>query len=168
MALRTLIMEIECERREKRRTALYGKMSSKEDQMERKVKELKERDEELMKAVARNSELEASLRANEDELELSRGVMAENVDLQARVADLTAELSAKAAEIEGLKGELDVGVDKMATTIFEMVLLEDALCICRSELTGEREASNLKVAGLEGHVKELEAELSVLNRQWPR
>ncbi|XP_070015728.1 uncharacterized protein [Nicotiana sylvestris] len=171
MDLWTLIMETECERRERKRTAIYGKTSSKyqqyrakhrakadiynqdpdfqlfreglklrEDQLERKVEELRERDEELMKAIARNSELEASLKVKEDELELS-------------------------VKIEGLKGELSVGADKLATAISGTAALENTLRVCRLELTEEKEASKLKVAGLEGRVKELEAELSVLNGQ---
>lgn len=49
--------------------------------MESGVAELEERDEELVRAIARNSELEALLKAMEDELELSQGVTAENADL---------------------------------------------------------------------------------------
>ncbi|XP_070007637.1 uncharacterized protein [Nicotiana sylvestris] len=136
-----------------------------EDQLALKVEELRERDEDLMKAIARNSELEASLKVKEDELELSRGVMAENADLQAKVATLTAELGTKAAEIDGLKGELSVSTGKLATVVSETAALENTLCVCRSELTKEKKASELKVAGLEGCFKELEAELSALNGQ---
>ncbi|XP_009768145.1 uncharacterized protein [Nicotiana sylvestris] len=118
-----------------------------------------------MKFVARDSELEASLKVKDGELELGRGVMAENADLQAKVAGLTAELNAKATEVEGLKGELSVSIDKLAATISESVSLEDALHISRSELTEEKEASGCEVAGLEGRVKELEAELAALNGQ---
>ncbi|XP_070014293.1 filament-like plant protein 1 [Nicotiana sylvestris] len=136
-----------------------------EDQLACKVEDLRERDEELMKAVARNSELEASLKVKEDELELSRGVMAENVNLQAKVASLTAELGKKVVEIDRLKGELSVSADKLAIAISEMAALENTLHVSRSKLTKEKEASELKVAGLEGRVKELETELSVLNEQ---
>ncbi|XP_070007734.1 spindle pole body component 110-like [Nicotiana sylvestris] len=163
MALRTLITETEREHLERRRMAIYEKMSSKyqryrakhramadiynqdpefqlfreglkqrEDQLERKIEELRERDEELMKVVARNSELEASL---------------------------------KAVEVEGLKGELNVGADKLAASVSGTASLENALRVCRSELTEEKEASNRKVAGLEGRGKELEAELYALNGQ---
>ncbi|XP_070003216.1 uncharacterized protein [Nicotiana sylvestris] len=96
-----------------------------------------------MKTVARSSELEASLKA--------------------RVAGLTAELNAKAAEVERLKGELSVDTDKLAAAISGTASLESVLCVCRSELAEEKKASGRKVAGLEGRVKELEAELAALN-----
>ncbi|XP_019259241.1 PREDICTED: uncharacterized protein LOC109237389 [Nicotiana attenuata] len=178
-------MEIECEGQERRRTALYGKMSSKyqeyrtkhramadiynqdpdfqlfreglkqrEDQLARKVEELREREEDLMKAIARNSELEASLKVKEDELELIRGV-----------ANLTTELDTKTMEINEFKGELGVSSDRFATVVSEAAVLEDALCVCRSELTKEKEASALKIAVLEGRVQGLEAELSALNKK---
>ncbi|XP_070017458.1 uncharacterized protein [Nicotiana sylvestris] len=140
-------------------------LKHREDQLEHRKEELRETDEELVRAVTHNSELEASLKAKEDELELSRGVTAENVDLQLKVADLTAELKAKVAEIDRLKGELSVSADKLAATISESVSLEDALGISRSELTGERKASSRQVAGLEGLVKELEAGLTSLQGQ---
>ncbi|XP_070017359.1 uncharacterized protein [Nicotiana sylvestris] len=196
MALQTLVMEVERERRERRRTGLYKKMSSKyhqyhakhqamsdiyhqvpefqgfreglkrqEDQLERRVEELKERDEELVRAIARNSELEALLKAKEDELELSQGVMAENADLQLKVASLTAELDTKAVEVDGLKGELNASADKLAAAISKTVSLEDALCLSRSELTGERENSGYQIARFEGRVRELEAELAALQGQ---
>ncbi|XP_070007531.1 structural maintenance of chromosomes protein 4-like [Nicotiana sylvestris] len=176
MALQTLVLKVERERRERKKMDLYEKMSSKyqqysakhrvmsdiyhqdpefqvfrerikqrEDQLESNIEELKERDEELVKAVARNSELEASLKL--------------------KVADLTAELSVKVTDIEGLKGELNVDADKLAATICDSVSLEDALRISRSELTGEREASGRQVAGLKGRVKELEVELATLKGQ---
>lgn len=91
--------------------------------------------------------------------------MAENVDLQAKMVSLTADLGMTTIEINELKGELSVSVDRLANVISEAVVLEDALCVCRSERTKEEEASALKVAGLEGRIKELEAELSVLTRQ---
>ncbi|XP_070029629.1 spindle pole body component 110-like [Nicotiana sylvestris] len=196
LSQKTLVLEVERERRERKRTGLYEKMSSKyqqyrakhqaisdmyhqdpefqvfheglkqrEDQLERKIEELRERDEELVKDVARNSEIEASLKAKEDELELSRGVTAENADLQLKVADLTAELSAKVAEIEGLKGKLNVSANKLAAAISESVSLENTLRISKSELTREREASGRQVAWLEQRVNELEAELVALKGQ---
>ncbi|XP_070010812.1 spindle pole body component 110-like [Nicotiana sylvestris] len=140
-------------------------LKHREDQLECKIEELRERDKELMKVVARNSELEVSLKAKEDELELSRGVTAENADLQAKVVDLTTGLSTKVAEIEGLKGELNVSADKLAAAISESVSLEDALRISRSELTEEKKASGHRVAGLEGRVKELEPKLTAINGQ---
>ncbi|XP_070010817.1 peroxisomal and mitochondrial division factor 2-like [Nicotiana sylvestris] len=140
-------------------------LKQREGQLERKIEELRERDEEFVKVVTRNNELETSLKVKEDELELTTGVMAENADLQAKVAALTAELSTKATKIEGLKGELNVSAHKLATAISESVSLEDALYISRSELIGESEASGRRAVGLEGRVKELEAELTALNRQ---
>nr|XP_009791020.1 PREDICTED: uncharacterized protein LOC104238381 [Nicotiana sylvestris] len=104
MALQTLVMKVEREHRQRRRTGLFEKMLSKyhqyrakhravadiyhrdpefqvfreglkqrEDQLECKIEELREKDEELVKVVSRNSELEVSLKPKEDELELSRG-----------------------------------------------------------------------------------------------
>ncbi|XP_070022078.1 uncharacterized protein [Nicotiana sylvestris] len=203
MALRTLILEIERERRERMRMTIYGKMSSKyqeyrtkhramadiynqdhdfqlfreglkqrEDQLARKVEELKERDEDLMKAVSHSSELEEALRAREDELELSRGVVAENADLQAKVDSLTAELDLKTAEVDELKGELSMNADRLAraekervTAIFEAVVSEDALRVCRLERTKDMETYALKTTKLEGRIQGLEAELSALNRR---
>nr|XP_009800553.1 PREDICTED: uncharacterized protein LOC104246442 [Nicotiana sylvestris] len=81
------------------------------------------------------------------------------------MASLTVKLGTKAADINEFKGELSVIVDKLATVIFEAAILEDTLCVCRSELTKEKEASALKVTGLEGCVKELEEELSALTGQ---
>ncbi|XP_070023106.1 uncharacterized protein [Nicotiana sylvestris] len=140
-------------------------LKQREDQLARKVEELRERDEDLMKAIACNSELEVSLKVKEDELELSRGVMAENTNLQEKVASLTTQLGKKATEIDGLMGELSVSADKLATAISEAAVLENTLCTYRWELTKEKEASTLKVAELEGHVKELEAEISALTGQ---
>lgn len=118
-----------------------------------------------MKAIARNSELEVSLKTKEDELELSRDVMVENADLQAKVAGLTTELGMKLAKIDELRGELTMSADRLTTTISEAMILEDALRTCKSERDKEEDTFVLKVAGLEGHVKELEAKLSVLTRQ---
>ncbi|XP_070017948.1 uncharacterized protein [Nicotiana sylvestris] len=196
MALQTLVMEVERERRERRRTGLYKKMSSKyhqyhakhramsniyhqdpkfqvfreglkqqEDQLERRVEELEERDEELVRAIACNSELEALLKVKEDELELSQGVMAENTDLQLKEASLTVELDAKAVEVDGLKGELNASADKLTTTISKTVSLEDALSLSRSELTGEKENFGRRIVGFDGRVRELEAELALLQGQ---
>ncbi|XP_070015745.1 uncharacterized protein [Nicotiana sylvestris] len=78
-------------------------LKQQEDQLERKIEALRDRDKELVKVVARNSELEVSL--------------------------------------------------------------EDALRIVKLELTEEKEASGRWVAMLEGRVKELEAELTALDRQ---
>ncbi|XP_070026285.1 uncharacterized protein [Nicotiana sylvestris] len=142
-----------------------GMALRREDQLERKVEELRKQDEELIKVVARNNKLEASSKVKEDKLELSNGVMAENANLQEKVVSLTTELSAKAVEVEGLKGELSVGSDKLAAAISGTTSLENALRVCRSELTEKKEASNRKVAGLEGRIKKLEAELSTLNGQ---
>lgn len=43
--------------------------------------ELRERDEDLVRLFARNSELEASFKVGEDELELSKGLTVENADI---------------------------------------------------------------------------------------
>lgn len=69
-----------------------------------------------------------------------------------KIAGLNAELSAKTMEIDGLKGELNASADKLVAAIFETVSLEDALCISRSELAGEREASGRQVAEFERRI----------------
>ncbi|XP_070011152.1 uncharacterized protein [Nicotiana sylvestris] len=142
-------------------------LKQREAQLERRVAEMEDRDEELVRAITRNNELEALLKAREDELELSQGVimMAENADLQLKVADLNVEMNAKIEEIGGLKGELNAIVDKLAAAISETVSLEDALYMSRSELTREREASGSQVAELKRRIGELGAELSLLQRQ---
>lgn len=132
-----------------------------------KVEQLREQDEDLVKDFAHNRKLEASLKMKEDKLESSRGVTAENADLQAMVASLTAELGMKLAEIGELKNELNVSVDGLAAVFPEVAVLEGALRICRLEWTQEKETSAHKVAGLEGRVKEFEAELSLLTCNCP-
>lgn len=57
-------------------------LKQRQAQLERRWAELEETDSELMKVMARNSELETLLRAKDSELELSQGVAVENVDLQ--------------------------------------------------------------------------------------
>ncbi|XP_070021923.1 uncharacterized protein [Nicotiana sylvestris] len=117
-------------------------------------------------------ELEAALKAKEDKFEVSKGVMAENVDLQAWVATLTAELGRREVEVVDLRGELGVKADELAraekgrvTVVSEVVALEDALRVCRSKHDNEVETSALKVARLEERIQDLEAELSALNKQ---
>ncbi|XP_070007250.1 peroxisomal and mitochondrial division factor 2-like [Nicotiana sylvestris] len=147
-------------------------LKQKEKQLAQKVKELKEWDKELMKAIARCSELEVALKAKEDEFEVSKGVMAESADLQVRMDTLTAELDRRAAEAVDLRGELSVkdnGLARVergrATVVSEVVALEDALHVCRSERDNEMEMSALKVARFEERIQGQEAELSVLNEQ---
>ncbi|XP_070026523.1 uncharacterized protein [Nicotiana sylvestris] len=142
------------------------------DQLACKVEELKERDEDLMKVIARSSKLEAALRARENEHELSRGLVAENADLQSKVASLTAELDMKTAEVDELKGESSVNADRLAcaerertTAVFKEAISEDALRVCRLERTKEMETHALKTAELEGRIQGFEAELPVLNKQ---
>lgn len=128
-------------------------LKQRESQLENRVAELEERDEELVRAVARNNELESPLKTKEDELELSRGVIAENADLQLKMAGLSTELSAKIAKIDGLRGELNASADKLSTAISETVSLEDALGLSRSELTREKAASNSRVVELERRIR---------------
>ncbi|XP_070026718.1 uncharacterized protein [Nicotiana sylvestris] len=125
-----------------------------------------------MKAIARCSELEAALKAKEDELEMSKGVMDESVDIQVRMTALAAELDRRAAEAVDLRGELSAKANGLAhakrdrvSTISQVASLEDALRVCRSEQDKEAETSALKAARFEGRIRDLEAELSVLNEQ---
>ncbi|XP_070005581.1 uncharacterized protein [Nicotiana sylvestris] len=147
-------------------------LSRSDSGMALQVEELKERDEDLMKAVAHSRELEAALRAKEDELELSRGVVAKNADLQAKVASLTVELDMKTVEVDELKGELSVNADRLARAereraiaVSEAAVSEDSLCVCRLERAKEIETSALKAAELERRIQGLEAELFALNKQ---
>lgn len=78
-------------------------LKQKEAQLKRREVELEKAEDELVRAVARSSELQALLKARNDELKLTRGVAAENVDLQRRVVDLTSELETKAAQISALR-----------------------------------------------------------------
>ncbi|XP_019244425.1 PREDICTED: uncharacterized protein LOC109224291 [Nicotiana attenuata] len=203
MALRTLIMEIENDRRDERRTAVFGKLASKykeyhtknraladvftqdsnfqlfrdglkqkEEELAQKVNELKERDDELTRAIGRCSKLEAALKAKDDELEVSKGITAENADLQARVAALTAELGRREAEAVDLRGELSTKADDLAraekgriTVVSEVATVEGALRVSRSKRDNKLETPALKVARLEKQIQDLEAELSVSNDQ---
>ncbi|XP_070013422.1 uncharacterized protein [Nicotiana sylvestris] len=172
MALRTLIMEIERGRRDERRTTIFKKMTSnqdsefnalrgglkqKDDELMKKDEELRERDNELMRAIGRCSELEAALKAREDELELA-SLRAELGQREESVVDLRGELSAKAEELSHAeKGRM--------AAMAEAVALEDSLRVCRSEQANEVETSALKVARLEERIQGLEVELSRLNEQ---
>lgn len=140
----------------------HERLKHREDLLARKVEELREWDEDLVKAIARNSELEAFLNVKEDELDFSRGVVTENADLHAKVDGLIAVLNTKSAKVIEIKSEMNVGVDRFEATISEAAISEDALHTSRSEWAKEEEVYALKVARLEGCIKELEAELSVL------
>lgn len=59
-----------------------GQFQALRDEIKQKDKELKEKDEEIMRAIGQCSVLEGMLRSKEDELEVSKGMMAENADLQ--------------------------------------------------------------------------------------
>lgn len=74
--------------------------------------EMKERDYELIKAIVIATK--ATLKAKEDEIEMSKWVMAENVNLQVRVDSLTAELGWIKMEAVDLRGELCVKVEELA------------------------------------------------------
>lgn len=78
-------------------------LEQREAHLKRREVELEKAEDELVRSVARSSELEALLKARDDELELTRGVAEENADLQCRVADLTAKLETRAAEISALR-----------------------------------------------------------------
>ncbi|XP_070006914.1 uncharacterized protein [Nicotiana sylvestris] len=180
----TLIMGIERERREERMMTLFKKLTSnefqlfhdglkqKDEELAKKDEELKERDEEIVRTISRCSELEAALKAKDDELEVSKWVMAKNADLQARVAFLTVELGQREANVVDLRDELSTKVEELARTekhrvaiMAETTNLEDALCVCRSEWENEAETSTLVVARLEERIQNLEAKLSKLNKQ---
>lgn len=73
-----------------------------EEQLKKRLTKLKRADEHLVAAIAQNTELEALLRAKNDELELGRAVAVEAAELRARVAALATELKAKKDEIDDL------------------------------------------------------------------
>ncbi|XP_075097235.1 uncharacterized protein LOC142174823 [Nicotiana tabacum] len=93
---------------------LRDELKQKDDELTKKDEELREREDELMRAIARCSELEAALKAKEEELEVSKGVMAENADLQMQVASLTIELEQKEVRAVDLRGELSAKVDELS------------------------------------------------------
>lgn len=101
----TLILEIECTRREEKRKALYKRIESEyreylakhralsnilskdsqfqslQDELKQKDDVLKQKDNELVRVIVRCSKLEGTLGAKEDELEVSKWVVAEYVQL---------------------------------------------------------------------------------------
>lgn len=126
--------------------------------------------EDLIKAIAYCSGLEAPLKVREDELELNKGVMAENEELQVSLANLISKIDRKEAKVVDLNGELSVNNDGLAhaerdraIAISEAAAPEDALCVCRLERDKEVEAYALKVVKFEGRIKDMEVKLSVLN-----
>ncbi|XP_019232313.1 PREDICTED: myosin heavy chain, clone 203-like [Nicotiana attenuata] len=152
--------------------SLRDGLKQKDDELMKKDEELRERGDELMRAIGRCNELEATLKAKEDELEVSKGVMAENTDLQMQVASLTAKLGQREEKAVDLRGELSAKVEELnraekgrMAAMAEVAALEDALRVCRSERDNEVETSALKVARLEERMQGLEAELSGLNEQ---
>ncbi|XP_019238116.1 PREDICTED: uncharacterized protein LOC109218216 [Nicotiana attenuata] len=116
-------------------------LKEREAQLERRGAELEVADGELVRAVARNSKLEALLRAKDDELELNRGVAAENADLQQRVAGLTADLDVRKAEIDRLKGELGANADKLAALQRQVALPRSEEAGCHSRPSSSRPQS---------------------------
>ncbi|XP_070015661.1 uncharacterized protein [Nicotiana sylvestris] len=127
--------------------SLRDELKQKDDKLTKKDEELRERDNELMRSISRCSELEAALKAKEDEL---KG--------EARAIDLRDELSAKIEEL----GQAEKG--RMAD-MAEAVALDNALRVCRSEWTNEAELSTLKLARLEERIMGLKKDLSELNEQ---
>lgn len=77
-------------------------LSQSEDQLKMRLAKFEGADEQLVAAVARNTELEALLRAKDDELDMGRAVAAEATELRARVAALTTEHKSKEDEVEAL------------------------------------------------------------------
>lgn len=68
--------------------------------------ELIQKDEELMRVIRKCSELEGSLRAKENELEVSRGAATECADLQTQLASMRAELEQSLTHFNALSKEL--------------------------------------------------------------
>ncbi|XP_070029751.1 uncharacterized protein [Nicotiana sylvestris] len=171
MALRTLIMEIERDRREEHKMALFKKMQ-KDEEIKEKDEEMKEKDEELMRSIGWCSVLEEEPRAKEVEHEVSKGVMAKNADLQTHVASLRVEIKQSKARAVNLRGELSTRVEELGraektrmTAVIEEATLGGALRVCRSERAIEAETLELNEASFEERIRDLEAELSKLNEQ---
>ncbi|XP_070040783.1 peroxisomal and mitochondrial division factor 1-like [Nicotiana tomentosiformis] len=115
--------------------------------------ELKQKDDELMKVISKCSELEGELRDKEEELEMSKRVEAECVDLQTQVVSLRAELkqctiradvlnsevAEKSAELEKAKSARLVASAKVAE-------LEDSIRVLRSERANDMVAATLREA----------------------
>lgn len=125
-----------------------------------------------MRAISRCNELETALKAKEDELEVSKGLMAENADLQGCVASLTAKLGQREAKVVDLRGELSVKIKELTraekgrvAAMAETTALEEALRVCRFERENELGTLALMVARLKKRIQDLEAELSGLNEQ---
>ncbi|XP_009770391.1 uncharacterized protein [Nicotiana sylvestris] len=149
-----------------------GQFQALHDKIKKKDEELKEKYEEIMRAIGQCSMLEETLRSKEDELEVSKGVMAENTDLRAQVASLIVDLEQSEARVVTLGAELSTRVEELnlaertrMSTVVEATTLEGIQRVCRSEQASETETSALKLERLEELIKGLEAKLYGLNEQ---
>nr|XP_016497499.1 PREDICTED: myosin-2 heavy chain, non muscle-like [Nicotiana tabacum] len=149
-----------------------GQFQALHDKIKKKDEELKEKYEEIMRAIGQCSMLEETLRSKEDELEVSKRVIAENTDLRAQVASLIVDLEQSEARVVTLGAELSTRVEELnlaertrMSTVVEATTLEGILRVCRSEQASETETSALKLERLEEPIKGLEAKLYGLNEQ---
>ncbi|XP_070025273.1 peroxisomal and mitochondrial division factor 2-like [Nicotiana sylvestris] len=195
-AYQTLILEIESARWEERMTTLYKKIESKyreyrtkhkalvcmldkdalfptlRDEIRLKNEELKEKDDEFMRVIGRCSELEETLRTKNDELEVSKGVMAECTDLQAQVASLLVELEQSKTRATSLRDELAAKASELerierarSVAMAEATVLAGTLHVLRSKRASEAETFALKEARLKERIGGLEGEVLDLNEQ---
>lgn len=118
-----------------------------------------------MRVIGRCSELEGTLGAKKDDLEMSKGVVAECIDLQAQVAFLAAELEQSKARADGLNGELSIKAAKLERAKkARMKTLAGSICVLRSEQANEVETFALKEARLEEWISGLETKVLDLNK----
>nr|XP_009608509.1 uncharacterized protein LOC104102497 [Nicotiana tomentosiformis] len=186
LALRTVILEFESARRERRHTNIYVKLKDKYTTCLRKYRELqgrfregsdvmvpredlKKRDEELMQAVEKCIILEGTLRSKEEELELSRGVEAQCRDLQAQVVQVRGQLEECQFKAEALSGEVaekQKELDKAESSRSEVQRTLKFLDLANRTLRSKRENDLLTARAkdelLDERIRELEKETSDL------
>lgn len=122
-----------------------------------------------MRTIGRSSELEGLLRVKNDEVEVSRGVVAECVDLQAHVASLRAELEQSSIGVTGLSIELTEKVPELEGTeearvaaLAKAEALEDSICVLMSECATDTEMATLMEARLDERIGGLDKDVSSL------
>ncbi|XP_070026010.1 uncharacterized protein [Nicotiana sylvestris] len=138
--------------------------------------ELEKRDQELMQAIRKNSELEEQFRVKDEELELGKGVAAECEHLQAKERSLLSELDLNAIRFEvlsiewmGKLAELERKVSELESVESAWVLalareaaLEDAIRVLQSEQESEGATTTLRKARLKERIGDIDQEDSTL------
>ncbi|XP_070047153.1 spindle pole body component 110-like [Nicotiana tomentosiformis] len=186
LALRTIILEIESARQEKRRKTIFKKMERKYHEYRNKHceicrqfgesgnfqairDELKQKDDELVRVISKCNILEGALRDKEEELEVSMGVEAQCTDLQAQVISLQAELEQCLVRDDDLNGEVsekttDLEKAELAR-LAASTKIEAVIRVLRSERANDLETAKLSEERLDKRIGELEREVSRLGDQ---